>query len=342
MSDRLPKRVLITGGREVGGLRAFAEGLREGFLELGIHADIIPPSEILSRWRDLRDPSVLKILSTAAVFAAPFARRAICMAHALPRPDVQGCLKTLAILASFKLTNLSLDCPLVAVSDYVAVHLRAIYGLRVDAVIHNPLQSLFCEPWESPEPRNYLTYVGRLVPAKNLHRLLPIMQQLLKGDPELRVCIIGDGQQRRELEASVQGEPRIEFAGTLDALSVRAYLRKTNVFVSGCETEALGLGYVEALSQGCAVAMPACGGGLEIAPALIGSRIQLLPLSFQGGEVLDVLQRAAKSTNGSVPFDAYMPGAVAAKYLKCDSHCLSKSLAVCQSAQTAETGSDAH
>jgi glycosyltransferase involved in cell wall biosynthesis len=342
MSDRLPKKVLITGGREVGGVRAFAEGLREGFLELGIPADIISPSEILSRWRDLRDPSVLKILSTTAVFAAPFARRAICVAHGFPRSDMQGWLKTLAILASFKLANLFWDCPLATVSDYVAIHLRAIYGLRVDAVIHNPLQSVFCEPWQSSESRNYLTYVGRLVPAKNLHQLLPAMQQLLYEDPELRVCIIGDGRQRRELEALVQDEPRIEFAGNLDTLDVRTYLRKTKVFVSGCETEALGLAYVEALSQGCAVAMPACGGGLEIAPALIGTQIQLLPLSFQGVEVLDVLQRAARSTSYSVPFDAYAPGAIAAKYLKCDSRRLSKAPAVCQNAQTSETGSDAH
>jgi glycosyltransferase involved in cell wall biosynthesis len=342
MSDRWPKRVLITGGREVGGLRAFAEGLREGFTALGIPAEIIHPSGILFRWRELRDPAVLKVLSTTAVFASPFARRAICIAHCLPRPDVQGWLKTLAILASFKLANLFPECRLAAVSDYVAVHLRAFYGLRLDAVIHNPLQPIFCEPWQSSEPRNYLTYVGRLVPAKKLHRLLPVMQQLLDQNPELRVCIIGDGPQRRELEALVQDEPRIEFSGTLDALGVRAYLRRTKVFVSGCETEALGLAYVEALSQGCAVAMPACGGGLEIAPALIGTQIQLLPLSFHGVQVLDVLQRAAKSTSRSVRFDAYVPGAIAAKYLKCDSTCLSKAPAVCQNAQTAETGSDAH
>jgi glycosyltransferase involved in cell wall biosynthesis len=324
MSDRLPKRVLITGGREVGGLRAFAEGLREGFLELGIPADIIPPDEILSRWRDLRDPSVLKILSTTAVFAAPFARRAICVAHGFPRSDVQGWLKTLAILASFKLANLSWDCPLATVSDYVAIHLRAIYGLRVDAVIHNPLQSIFCEPWQSSESRNYLTYVGRLVPAKNLHRLLPAMQQLLEEDTELRVCIIGDGPQRRELEALASGSSRIEFPGVLDAVGVRSYLRKTKVFVSGCETEALGLAYVEALSQGCAVAMPASGGGLEIAPQLIGNQIQLLPLGFDKRRAADTLARLATIKNeeiGNGALHAYHPERVARAYLLTDAGC---------------------
>ncbi len=324
MSTAPPKKVLITGGREVGGLRMFAEGLREGFAALGIPVEIIRPSRMLSRWHDLRDPGVLKILSTGAVFAAPLAQRAICVAHALPRPDVQGWPKTLAILASFKLANLSSDCRLAAVSDYVAVHLRAFYGLRVNAVIHNPLQPIFSEPWQSSEPRNYLTYVGRLVPAKKLHRLLPVMQQLLDEYSELRLCIIGDGPQRRELEALVSSPSRVEFAGTLDPVGVRAYLRKTKVFVSGCETEALGLAYVEALSQGCAVAMPACGGGLEIAPDLIGTQIHLLPLSFCRVEAFKILQRALKSTCSPVPFDESLPEVVAAAYMKCYSHELSK------------------
>ena len=70
-----PEKVLITAGHEVGGLTAFAEGLSEGFTALSIPSEVIPPKEIFKRWRDLRDAKVLKILSTTAVFAAPFARR---------------------------------------------------------------------------------------------------------------------------------------------------------------------------------------------------------------------------------------------------------------------------
>jgi glycosyltransferase involved in cell wall biosynthesis len=324
MSTEIPKKVLITGGREVGGLGAFAEGLREGFTALGIPAEIIHPSGLLSRWRELRDPAVLKVLSTTAVFASPLARRAICIAHCLPRPDVQGWLKTLAILASFKLANLFPECRLAAVSDYVAVHLRAFCRLRVDVVIHNPLQPIFCEPWQSSEPRKYLTYVGRLIPAKNLHRLLPVMQKLLDDDPELRICIIGDGPQRRELEELVQDKSRIEFAGILDALAIRTFLRKTKVFVSACETEALGLSYVEALSQGCAVAMPACGGGLEIAPDLIGTQIQLLPLAFDKRHIAEILAKLVKTDTeeiGTRALHAYHPKLIARAYLLADAGC---------------------
>lgn len=319
MNDRAPRKVLITGGREAGGLSNFAEGLREGFTELGVPAVIVPPSRILSHWAELRDPRVLKILSTTAVFAAPFARRAICMAHGFPRPDAQGWLKTLAILASFKLATLSRGSQLVAVSHYAAVHLRALYKLRVDAVIHNPLQAIFCEAWEASEPRTCLTYVGRLVPAKNLHRLLPAMCRLLEEDKSLRVCIIGDGPQRQELEGLVRGIGRIEFLGSLDARGVRACLRKTRVFVSGCETEALGLSYVEALSQGCAVAMPACGGGLEIAPELIGGPVQLLPFRFDTKNVVSVLKRALVTSRSPAHSDVVCrlrPYVVASAYLR--------------------------
>jgi|GEM_PF-6265427 len=93
------------------------------------------------RWRELRDPRVLKILSTTAVFAAPIARRAICVAHGFPRPDVQGWRKALGVTASFKVANWF--ARLVAVSYYTAIHLRTIFNLRVDAVIHNPLDDAF-------------------------------------------------------------------------------------------------------------------------------------------------------------------------------------------------------
>jgi len=55
-----PEKVLITGGREVGGLTAFAAGLSEGFTALGILSEVVSPGQIFKRWRDLRDPSYLR------------------------------------------------------------------------------------------------------------------------------------------------------------------------------------------------------------------------------------------------------------------------------------------
>src|SRR6266478_8141037 len=143
-----PEKVLITNGHEVGGLTAFAAGLSEGFTALGIPSEVVSPGRIFKSWRDLRDAKVLKILSTTAVFAAPFARRVICMAHGFPRADAQGWVKSLAIIGSYKLANYCSEARLVAVSDYGAIHLRSIFNLKVDAVIHNPLRPLFLQTFD--------------------------------------------------------------------------------------------------------------------------------------------------------------------------------------------------
>lgn len=212
MAHQYPLKVIITGGREVGGLRSFAEGLRMGFNELGIPVEIIAPASIFLRWRELRDPRVLKILSTTAVFAAPFARRAICMAHSVSRTYLQSFWKILAVIVTFKLANLSRGAQLIAVSDYIAAHLQSIFNVRIDAVIHNPLRSLFLESaGADPAKRNYITYVGRFDPAKNLHRLLPAIRDILNENPGLRICLAGDGPQRPVLECMAAGDERIEF-----------------------------------------------------------------------------------------------------------------------------------
>jgi glycosyltransferase involved in cell wall biosynthesis len=118
------------------------------------------------------------------------------------------------------------------------------------------------------------------------------------------------------LEASFPG---VEFTGNLSSLEVRAYLRQTKVFVSGTEMEALGIGYLEALSQGCAVAMPACGGGLEIALDQIGKRIHLLPLSWDRRTVTDVLRHASAVREPAADLSQFNCNAVARAYLSVDS-----------------------
>jgi glycosyltransferase involved in cell wall biosynthesis len=317
-----PSKVLITGGHEVGGLESFARALQAGFEARGIHGEVIPPRCIFKRPRELRNPRVLKILSTTAVFAAPFARRSICIAHGIPRSDFlgQGWKTVAGMIASFKLANLCPGVQLVSVSDYTATTLRAIFNVKSDAVIRNPLKSIYLKsPDDAPSDRHYITYVGRLVRAKNLHRLFPAIQDLLDETPGLRVCIIGEGEQRAELESMVVDDPRFEFRGSPSDLEVREYLRHTRIFVSGNEVEGFGITYLEAMSQGCIVAMPASGGGIEIAPDKVGTSVRLLPLSWDREHVLAVLRQALRSQWTPIDISPYTIDRVVASYLRVDS-----------------------
>lgn len=319
MSAKVIRKVLITGGHEIGGVASFAEGLCAGFTELGIPVEIIPPARVFLCWRELRDPQVLKILSTTAVYAAPLAKRAICMAHGVPRADYSGLCRMVAIIASHRIANLFRGVQVVSVSDYTAITLRAVFNIRTDAVIHNPVKPIYLEPCPvfSPE-RCYVTYVGRLIETKNLYRILPAIRDLLDENPGLHMCIIGEGKQRLELESLVNGDARFEFKGTPDDVTVRDWLRRTRIFVSGNEVEGFGITYVEAMAQGCIVVMPASGGGIEIALDQVGKSVQLFPLSWERGEVLATLRRALTASWEPISMASFTTKAVASSYLKVD------------------------
>jgi glycosyltransferase involved in cell wall biosynthesis len=319
MKHELPSKVLITGGREVGGVRSVAEGLRAGFDELGIPAEVVAPARILCHWRELRNPGILKILGTSAVFAAPMARRAICIAHGYPSVQLQGWPKALAILSSLKLAAASRGAQLVTVSEYSAVHLGAIYKVRVDAVIRNPLHPLFTQAKPQTEAkREAITYVGRLHISKNIHRLLPAMRDVLDENPGLCAWIVGEGEMRPALEEMAAKDARIQFLGELEPEQVRERLRRSRVFVSAHPFESFGIVYLEALSQGCAVAMPASGGGLEIAPGQIGGAIHLFSALAARAEIASALRKALLAEPAVVPLTAYSVRAVAEAYLARD------------------------
>lgn len=319
MRHDYPSSVLIAGGKPAGGVASFAEGLRCGFTELGIPVEVAPPAIVLRRLGELRDPHVLKILSLAAWFAAPVAKRAICMAHGFPCVASQGWARTAAILAAIRLANASRGAQVVEVSEYSALHMEQIFGMRIDAVIHNPVNPLFLEPrGEQNGPRQAITYVGRLHCSKNVDRLLPAMRDVLDRNPGLRASIIGDGPMRPELEKIVAGDKRVEFLGALAPAQVRERLRETRVFVSGNPTEPFGIAYLEALSQGCAVVMPACGGGLEIAPDLIGNRVQLFSTSLIRAEISAAIENALAEPPRPMQMASYSPRGVAEAYLAVD------------------------
>lgn len=313
-----PERVLITGGREIGGVDSFAEGLSSGFGELGIPSEIIRPSRLTTKIGELRSRRILKILSTFGMLALPFARRAICMIHGVSLVPWHGWTKTLVNLGCYKMANALPSVQLVAVSDYIAVHMAAFYNLHIDAVVRNPVKRIYLTTYSGQERRHYITFVGRLIPCKNVHRILPAISEVLNENPDLRACIIGEGPERAALQDSAIDDQRIEFRAHATDDEIREHLRRTKVFVSGHPTEGFGITYAEALSQGCAVVMPASGGGLEIVLDKIGDAVHLLPISLRHSEVVAVFRRALRAQPSAPPMESYSPRAAASAYLDVD------------------------
>ena len=328
-----PEKILLTGGHEIGGLQAFAEGLQAGFGELGYPAEIIQPSSLLSHMVDLRSRHVLKILSTTGMFAAPLARRTICMVHSSFLVYDKGWIHTLAQLSCYKMANMC-SAQLVAVSDYLAIHFRAFYGVTIDAVVRNPVKPIYLENSIDPgTARNYITYVGRLVAYKNIDRVVLPIIDLLNENPGLKACIIGGGPSLARLQELAGRHPRFEFRGQPGDEEVKQQLRRTKVFISSHVTEGFGITYAEALSQGCVVAMPGSGGGVEIALDRVGESVQLLPISLDRQGILTVLRRALTIQPSPMPIGCYSARNVALAYIEVDRRFFAQPATQTQAAQ---------
>lgn len=307
------RSVLITGSNSVGGLNSFARDLAIGFQSLGFPVLVASPGSLIRRIRLLRDPNVLKILSTSAVFFAPICRNAICVSHGVPRVDAQGWIRFLGILVSLKVA--ACHTKIVAVSTYVSTHLTAIFNLRIDEVIYNP----YSQPYDLncvAEERRYLTYVGRLDKVKNIDKFIGALKLFLIKHPSYIVYIVGEGAERSNLEKLIGGHPSIFLLGTLSKDDVIGVLRRTKVFFSGCETEAFGITYLEALSCGCNIVLPLFGAGAEILmPLKFGQNIEFVGDLNNERSVYLAFEKAEIATNRYYDLSGFSPDVIARKYL---------------------------
>lgn len=111
-----------------------------------------------------------------------------------------------------------------------------------------------------------LTYIGRLEKIKGVDLLLAAVRELLDKNYSVRVWIIGDGMERKELEDQAHKlkiERAVEFLGI--QRNIEDYLQKSDLFVypSVCE-EVFGISIVEAMSYGVPCVANRVGGIPEI------------------------------------------------------------------------------
>lgn len=98
-----------------------------------------------------------------------------------------------------------------------------------------------------------LLSVGDLIPTKGHRDLLRAVAALLKGFPDVRCEVIGDGPERarlRSLAAQLGIQERVVFRGRLPRKEVAAAMQRCTVFALASHYEALGCVYMEAMACG--------------------------------------------------------------------------------------------
>ncbi len=139
-------------------------------------------------------------------------------------------------------------------SDYVVVltdgdlaEYQARLGRnRAICRIYNPV----AYQWEAgaeTEKQKLILSVGRLVPEKGIEYIKTVALQILKHNPDWQWMILGEGCERRNLEAFIQTHHlahQLILKGNVD--NVSDYLRQASIFVVTSKYEGLGLGMLEA------------------------------------------------------------------------------------------------
>lgn len=146
-----------------------------------------------------------------------------------------------------------------------AMRLKAIgLGVPPEKLMLGPMgvdTHFFGSPVEGRQ-RSGILFVGRLSETKGVTHLLAAFSVLIKRMPEVRLCIVGDGPLRQELEAEARAlglEASVCFTGAKAQQEIPGFFQGASAFVmpsivaSTGEQEGLGLVAAEAMSCACPV-----------------------------------------------------------------------------------------
>jgi 1,2-diacylglycerol 3-alpha-glucosyltransferase len=98
--------------------------------------------------------------------------------------------------------------------------------------------------------------IGRLVREKNWNRLLEAVKIVVEKNPDVRLVLIGDGDERDNLEVFTQElgiSDHVEFLGNIPFEEVPAYFKAADIFCFASRSETQGLVTMEAMGAGLPV-----------------------------------------------------------------------------------------
>ncbi len=98
-----------------------------------------------------------------------------------------------------------------------------------------------------------LVSVGRLAPEKNWGTLLEAAALVMKQDPQVRLVLVGDGDEREALEdqaAELGVADRVEFTGKVTFDDIPRYLKAADLFCFASISETQGVVTAEAMAAG--------------------------------------------------------------------------------------------
>ncbi|MEL6381815.1 MAG: glycosyltransferase family 4 protein [Cyanobacteria bacterium J06626_18] len=118
-------------------------------------------------------------------------------------------------------------------------------------IIHCGVEPDLFAPAPHKDQGKRLLYVGRLAAMKGLPVLFEALAQLRERYPDMTLTVVGDGQERPEIEASAQHlglGHMVNFVGYKSQTEVREYLQQTDIFILPSFAEGVPVVLMEAMA----------------------------------------------------------------------------------------------
>ena len=119
--------------------------------------------------------------------------------------------------------------------------------------------------YHGPSMQPHAISVARLSPEKDFPTLLQATRLVVDRNPDFRLTIVGDGQERQkltDLTSQLQLTEQVTFLG--ERRDVPDLLREAAMFVSSTSTEGISLTLLEAMAVGLPIITTSVGGNPEV------------------------------------------------------------------------------
>jgi glycosyltransferase involved in cell wall biosynthesis len=144
--------------------------------------------------------------------------------------------------------------PLIALSDFHQEKLQESFGISAEQII----------PWGVEESQALkssareidILGVGNFNELKNYRRFLQIVKRLSSKVPQLNVCLIGDGEERSNLEKNIRDldlQNVVQICGFLERDEVLRKMKQSKLLLHCATFESFGMVVIEALNLGVKV-----------------------------------------------------------------------------------------
>ena len=149
----------------------------------------------------------------------------------------------------------------IALSRYLR-YLAIKYGAKKVVVVSQGVDTNLFKPMNGKKGWDLL-YVGRISKEKNLPMLFEVFRELKREVGDLRLCIVGDGPERENLEREYSGDG-VFFAGYVEHNDLPKFYNMAKIFVLASLSEGLPTVIMEAMACGLPVVATDVGGVSEI------------------------------------------------------------------------------